>query len=487
MTERDIASLFSVFRSLYLRQEIFNHVEEITKLKGPGWRNRITRKGKDIVKLAHLAMISQYAMPWEFIKHYLPPREEVLLKRRVNEITLYCSHPNATLDTLLHLLKWSGDYNPTLVEGQKVNIEKIIRNGKQDIFEFFVNNYPTTIDYKLSRQWAAQSGHLSILEYIDSSPPSAQVQFDNITNLDFLATNGHLHVLEYLHNRGECIFIKENNAIDNASRASQLEIVKFLHYNTTEGCSTDSMGSAILNGDIELLKFLHFNRTEISPDPNEIDMASECGHLDIVKFLHEHRSGGCTKRAMDKAAQNGFYSVVEWLHQNRSEGCTTRAMDMTNSFEIIKFLHNNRSEGCTTKAMEIAAWHGNLDTIIFLHQNRTEGCSTRAIKSAAEQNNMNIVKFLYENRTEGCDTNIIDELCFNDSIDLDIIIFIHEKLNKQCTAKGLKRAVKNGRLDIIQYLSKQSYQSPALWKQKLIDMAINRGDLNIVKIYRSLI
>ncbi|EGG18513.1 hypothetical protein DFA_04007 [Cavenderia fasciculata] len=486
----DRASLFSVFRSLYLRQEIFSHVEEINnRLKDHqsdgGWmRPRITRKGRDIINLAHLAMISQYAMPWEFIKHYLPPREEVLLKRRVNEITLYCSHPNATLDTLLHLLKWSGDYNPTLVEGQKVNIEEIIRNGNKDIFEFFVNNYPTTIDYKRSRQWAADSGHLSILEYIDSSPPSAaQVEFDNMINLDFPAAYGHLHVLEYLHNRGEGDRgnIKGDNAIDNASCTSKLDVVKFLHYNTTNGCTTNAMDSAILYGDIELLKvciFLHFNRTEGCSD-NSIDIASECGHLDIVKFLHEHRSGGCTKRAMDKAAKNGFYSVVEWLHQIRSEGCTEDAMDMTNSFEIVKFLHTHRSEGCTTWAIDYAAWHQNLDILTFLHHNRTEGATTRAINWAAEENNINAVNFLYENRTEGCDPNIIDKICCKPNVGLDMIIFLHEKLNKQCSAKGLKSAIKNTNLDIIQYLSKQT--PPDLWTQELIFPAIKRGDLNIVK------
>ena len=46
-------------------------------------------------------------------------------------------------------------------------------------------------------------------------------------------------------------------------------------------------------------------------------MHAENGHLDVVKFLHENRTEGCTKYAMDYASRNGHLDVVKFLRKNR--------------------------------------------------------------------------------------------------------------------------------------------------------------------------
>ncbi|TYZ58503.1 hypothetical protein PybrP1_010462 [[Pythium] brassicae (nom. inval.)] len=70
-----------------------------------------------------------------------------------------------------------------------------------------------------------------------------------------------------------------------------------------------------------------------------INGAAENGHLKIVKWLHEHRSEGCSTYTMDRAASNGRLEIVQWLHANRTEGCTTVAMDKAarnGHFEVVK-------------------------------------------------------------------------------------------------------------------------------------------------------
>jgi hypothetical protein len=47
--------------------------------------------------------------------------------------------------------------------------------------------------------------------------------------------------------------------------------------------------------------------------------------LEVVKWLHEHRAGGCTTGAMDSAAANGNFDLVKWLHENTAAGCTHEA------------------------------------------------------------------------------------------------------------------------------------------------------------------
>ena len=53
----------------------------------------------------------------------------------------------------------------------------------------------------------------------------------------------------------------------------------------------------------------------------------ENGNLRMVKFLHFNRTEGCVKYAMNESAMNGHLEVVKWLHFNRQEGCTSTAMD----------------------------------------------------------------------------------------------------------------------------------------------------------------
>jgi hypothetical protein len=47
-----------------------------------------------------------------------------------------------------------------------------------------------------------------------------------------------------------------------------------------------------------------------------MDWAAENGHLQVVEWLHENRTEGCTTNAMDSATHNGHLHVVEWLHEN---------------------------------------------------------------------------------------------------------------------------------------------------------------------------
>jgi hypothetical protein len=51
-----------------------------------------------------------------------------------------------------------------------------------------------------------------------------------------------------------------------------------------------------------------------------MNYAASNGHLQVVKWLHEYRTEGCTAKAMDLAARNGYLEVIKWLHENRTEG-----------------------------------------------------------------------------------------------------------------------------------------------------------------------
>ncbi|KAI8929871.1 hypothetical protein BC831DRAFT_441366 [Entophlyctis helioformis] len=57
-----------------------------------------------------------------------------------------------------------------------------------------------------------------------------------------------------------------------------------------------------------------------------MNRAAGKGHLHVVKWLHANRTEGCTTNAMDGAAANGHLHVVTWLLAHRTEGFTYEAL-----------------------------------------------------------------------------------------------------------------------------------------------------------------
>ncbi|EGG18683.1 hypothetical protein DFA_04179 [Cavenderia fasciculata] len=286
-------SLSIVLKGKYIREKIFGYVKEINEMNKIDDECQST-KGKDIIKLDHLKMISTFAMPWNFIKHYLPKKDSVMesISKVINR---YCCHRNATMETFLHLLDWSPeDFTP-----QNEVVSEVATQGHTEIFEYLINNYyPRQITIRSMSQSARNASE-----------------------------NGHLLIVQLLSAMEGVRFSKD--AMDWAAAYGHLNTVRYLHENRTEGCTYDAM-----------------------------DWAAWGGHLDIVKYLHENRSEGATTYAMNWAAKNGHLDILDWLHENRSEGATTRAMDLAalkGHLNVLDWLHFNRSEGSTTNAMDWAA------------------------------------------------------------------------------------------------------------------------------------
>lgn len=68
------------------------------------------------------------------------------------------------------------------------------------------------------------------------------------------------------------------------------------------------MSSNVYDWDLDMIMDRHTNGKSL--DCWIMDQAAGGGHLDIVKWLHEKRTEGCTKSAMNYAAQNGHLTIV---------------------------------------------------------------------------------------------------------------------------------------------------------------------------------
>ncbi|EGG18575.1 hypothetical protein DFA_04069 [Cavenderia fasciculata] len=412
--------------------------------------------GKDIVKIPHLSMISDYAMPWDFIKHYLPEKDKVLFKRRLYVISKYCSHPNATLSTLIHLLEWSPDYDPRLVPIKYYHqlALKVAGAGHRDILELLVTKYPD-INLNGAVGAAARNGHLSTLELLKQYP---QATCDR-------------HIIDSIADTGP---ILPNLDV----------IIKYLHFNRSDaGCTYKAMNDAAYNGHLDIIKFLHENRSE-GCSINAINYAAFSGHFSVVEWLHFNRSEGCTVSAMDNAARNGHFKIVQFLHDHRTEGCSTDAMDTSATLEITQFLHIHRSEGCTHKAMDISSERGLLNIVEWLHYNRSEGCTHRAMDMAISNGHFDIIKFLYHNRSERCSAKAMDNVKMEGGDcrqTIELVTFLIQNLQLEVTKQFMENAIRSGRLDIVQLIHERDPTSRIWSTFKPIDLACENNHFELVK------
>jgi hypothetical protein len=208
--------------------------------------------------------------------------------------------------------------------------------------------------------------------------------------------SGSVEVVEYLLGKG-CVL--DRQGLNVAALEGHIHLMKsVLHPNVDRQHYTSEVFlTAIKNDNVEICKFL--TECNVPCEPWVMDEAAGYGSLESVKYLHTHRTEGCTTNAMDKAASQGRFEVVKFLHENRSEGCTTNAMDeaASRSFEIVEYLHRHRREGCTFQAFENAAFAGNLEIVRFLYDHYPDvpkGRPSGFLRSAVHHGDVELFKYL---------------------------------------------------------------------------------------------
>ncbi|KAJ1342656.1 hypothetical protein BSLG_002754 [Batrachochytrium salamandrivorans] len=267
------------------------------------------------------------------------------------------------------------------------------------------------------------------------------------------------------------------NVIDIVASNNDLNMVKWLVEHGSTGCSTEAIDKASEHGHLEMQHRPWTTRWGCTQWA--MIAAAKNGHLDIVKFLHANRTEGCTSKAMDCAARHGHLEVVQFLHTHRSEGCTSVAMDSAAAyghFDIIQWLHLNRTEGCTWAAMDSAAASGYLEIVQFLHSSRTEGCTVAAMDTAAREGHLHVVQWLHANRPEGCTVNAMNRAASNGH--LHIVKYLHTERQEGCTVLAMDTAAARGHLEVVEWLHfnrKEGCTSNAM------DAAATNGHLNIVQ------
>lgn len=284
--------------------------------------------------------------------------------------------------------------------------------------------------------------------------------------VDLAAAHGHLAVVEFFW---KVRVSGTTDAIDDAALNGHAAVVAFLlaHYHmpvndptlgrvvarsptqesyAREGCTSDAMCNAALNGHLEIVRMLDVNGARCRSDA--MDCAAAGGHLDVVAYLDQHRTEGCTTDAMDDAASRGHYDVVVYLDTHRREGCTTKAMDGAadaGRLDIVSYLHHNRTEGCTTWAMDASAGEGHLDVVRFLHEHRIEGCTADAVDMAAVAGFLDVVAYLCEHVRADCGPRTIDRAA--EAGHDAIVRYLYGRFGARCTLAAVRASQRHGHAD----------------------------------------
>ncbi|KAF1321154.1 Alpha- and gamma-adaptin-binding protein p34, partial [Globisporangium splendens] len=354
-------------------------------------------------------------------------------------------------------------------------VEEAARLGNTRISVWLVENCSKTMLWSPRiMDIAAAHGQLETLQWLQTLPENPGCTRAAIENA---ARNGHVNVVVWLQHHAP---VQQSSvAIVNAIECGHLEVVRFLHdQGHALRAPAHAIACAAKRNRLDILQWMH-EHYAVDWTSDAMDSAAERGHLQIVQWLHANRIEGCTTTAMNQAAANGHLDMVQWLHANRSEGCTAYAMDGAAGngfFDVVKWLHENRSEGCTTRAMNIAATNGHLDIVQWLHANRCEGCTSRAMNGAASGGHLNVVKWLHETRSEGCTAFAMDSAA--EYGHLDVVQWLHANRTEGCTTAAMNLAASRGHLHVIQWLHENRTEGCT---SRAMDLAVEIGHFHVVK------
>ncbi|OWZ23128.1 hypothetical protein PHMEG_0002053 [Phytophthora megakarya] len=170
------------------------------------------------------------------------------------------------------------------------HFEVVKRNGHLKILVWLWENYPDKFDAKLVLELRSCNFGLKLR---------------STTSIGYAA---HFGIAKSL----QLGFVKtfENPTVcDKVVKGGQFRVVKWLFENCSKDCSILAPKYAATNGDLESLQWLHkFLNGAFSSDM--MHEAAKAGHLDVVKWLYELRTEGCSTVARDGAPACDYLEVV---------------------------------------------------------------------------------------------------------------------------------------------------------------------------------
>ncbi|KAF0718055.1 Aste57867_1933 [Aphanomyces stellatus] len=248
---------------------------------------------------------------------------------------------------------------------------------------------------------AAAGGHLAMVQWLHEH------RHEGCTSraLDDALAAGHWSVVDWLHlHRTEGY---SSEAIRRAMADGVMPALTWLHHVGQIGWSTEVLDRAMRHDDLSLetLQWLHCHRPEFAAAA-ALEVAVRRPKSAILAWLHEACPTDRCRPAFFRAmAECGNTRAMQWLkdHQPHDEGWTSTLMDVAaraGELEMVQWLHSHRSEGCTVDAVDDAAMKGHGQIVAFLLDHRSEGWSERGAREAMIRGYVDIVRRMHEKQRD---------------------------------------------------------------------------------------
>ncbi|EFA84884.1 hypothetical protein PPL_01877 [Heterostelium album PN500] len=251
-------------------------------------------------------------------------------------------------------------------EGARNALSNAALNGHFEVVKFLIENRTeqqsndtTVFDNSVT------TGNLELVKYLHERTTVCCTT----EAMDRSSRHGHFELVKFLNqHRSEGCTV---SAIDGAAIRGHLEIVDFLFNNRTEGCSDNLFDSVCFHGKLDVLKYLHAKRMNCTV--SAMNYAAMSNQLEIVKFLQENRSEGCNSVALEHAAGSGFLDMIESLYWYQPENLTSLSIShsvASGQLSVVKFLLLVGSHLFIGDEIKTAAAYGHLSIVKYLFDNQ---------------------------------------------------------------------------------------------------------------------
>ncbi|OWZ08737.1 hypothetical protein PHMEG_00018673 [Phytophthora megakarya] len=256
-------------------------------------------------------------------------------------------------------------------------------------------------------------------------------------------------------------------AMDGAAAKGHLDLVQWLHTHRTEGCSSVAFIKASVNNHLQLLEWLYQFYPQVANPTEEIVKAAECGNTEIIMFLHSKIRRDQVEPALEAAAANGHVEVLNAL--------LNRPYSMRKSF--VAAAANGQ-----TQVVQFLLERGFNDRFSFVNP---------ALVKAAEGGHCEVISLLFHKSDA---YTIGDSLiaAAADGREAVVTLLLEScKIEKMTIARALEKAAENCHYDALKLLLENFNNdggSNEKWRAQVasIDLAftsaVERGCLEIVKL-----
>ncbi|XP_062576109.1 putative ankyrin repeat protein RF_0381 [Saccostrea cucullata] len=261
--------------------------------------NSTTKTGNTVVHLC-------CAEGREEMSRYLVNKYPNLISFRDNNGWTACA--GVSVELVSFLIEKGMDIN-TLSNNGKNILHLACLNGKLEVCEYLVENYPHLLDIKDKSSntvlhAAASGGNVQIVKLlIDKKKDIYTLQKDGETILHQCCYYGEMEMYEYLVNHfSELIKIRDNKGwtvLHSACSVGSVDIVSFLLDKRLDINALSNVGESILhiaclNGEHDVCRYLSTNYPDLlAVKDNQgklvIDIAAEHGDIDMIHILRERR------------------------------------------------------------------------------------------------------------------------------------------------------------------------------------------------------